>query len=71
MDGVRRAPHSGISGVVEVMEVTSTHQNVQAISRPGRVAGHTGGAHVGQVLLSVLNPLHNPDLTGAVVPVAD
>ena len=71
MDGVRRTSDSIISWSVDVVQVACTNQDIQTIRRPGRVVGHTDAAHVGPVLLLILNPLQNSDLERTAVPVAD
>lgn len=64
MDGVRRASDSVISGMMNVVQVASTDKDIQTINRPGWVAGGTGRAHVGEVLLLVFNSLQDSDLPG-------
>ena len=63
MKRVRRAGHSWIPGMVEILRLAIAQTHVQANLRPGGVDIHAGGAHVVVGAGPVLHPLHVADLS--------
>ena len=69
MESVRGTDDTRISWSVELMELTGTEADVEAILEPGGMVHHAGGAHVGPVGGGPLYSLHDSDLQGREVVV--
>ena len=60
MNWVRRAAVSVTPGVVDVVEVTVSNQDVKPLLRPGSMSDLAGSTHILQVLFLVFYALQNP-----------
>ena len=54
---------------MELVELTGTEADIEAILKPGGMVHHAGWAHVGPVGGGPLHSLHDPDLQGREVVV--
>ena len=71
MRAVWGADNSRLPRLVELMELTGAHTDVQPIVQPGQVAGLACGAEVVTVSGGILSTLQHPDLASRPVAVVD
>ena len=69
VEWVRWTPGCAPPGCVDVVQVVVPDQDVQSLVWPDHVGHSAGGAHVLHILLAVLHPLHDSNLTRRVVTV--